>query len=122
MRYINLFENFQKDMDLNKIHNDAMKLAEEAFLLKRKGEVDKAKEFSEKAFVLEKQAALQAKEKQAGEPTESVLCRSAAALAVDCELYEEGKNLVLKGLEGNPPLEIANELFELYISIQKKLI
>lgn len=46
------------------------------------------------------------------EPTRSVLYRSAATLARDCQDYGEAKRLIQKGLMGRPVDDVAEELKE----------
>jgi len=93
---------------LNELHQQAMELAEQAFVARRREEAATARSFAYRAFLLEKQAAEQAQT----EPTRSVLHRSAATLALDCGEYREAERLVAAALAGAPPEAIANELRE----------
>ena len=52
------------------------------------------------------------------EPTRSVLYRSAASLAVDCQDYAEARRLIDKGLSGEPPEDIRQELLDLLTRIE----
>ena len=65
------------------------------------------------ALEFERQAAYAAREEAAGEPTISVLFRSAASLALDCNDSREAERLVAAALAGDPPDQIANELRDL---------
>ena len=47
------------------------------------------------------------------QPTHAVMFRSAASIAVQCGEYGKARRLIDKGLEGEPPGEIADELREL---------
>ena len=47
------------------------------------------------------------------EPTRSVLHRSAASLALECDEIREAERLIGRALSGNPPDEIAEELRDL---------
>jgi ketosteroid isomerase-like protein len=91
-------------------HDDAMRLADEAFVAQLRGDAAAATELLHKAFELERQAA----ELLAGdfnlEPTRSVLFRSAATLAQRCGEHAEAERLIAQGLAGRPPREIADEL------------
>ena len=71
----------------------------------------------------ERQAAMTAHAEQIGEPTESVLFRSAASLAYTIGEYREAERLICMGLAGNPPSEIADELRSLYdnVNLEKNL-
>ena len=55
------------------------------------------------------------------EPTRSVLHRSAATLAWRCEEYDYAKRLIFRGLDGNPPGEIAWELKDLLSKVKEAL-
>lgn len=92
------------------LHNQAMDLAEKAFLLKKEGDEVQALEQNRKALDLEKEAALLLRDEITIEPTRSVLFRSAATLAYECNEYREAEKLISYGLSGNPPQEIIEEL------------
>jgi hypothetical protein len=94
---------------VNELHQQAMELAEKAFVLRRQSKRDEARALSYQAFLLEKQAAENAKT----EPTRSVLHRSAATLARDCGEYREAERLIAAALCGDPPEVIADELRQL---------
>lgn len=51
------------------------------------------------------------------EPTHSVLHRSAATLAVQCGALQQAEKLIAIALAGHPPLDIAEELKDLFIQI-----
>lgn len=63
------------------------------------------------AFMLEKRACELMSDSKV-EPSRSVLCRSAATLAIRCEMWGEAIRLAELGLAGNPPEEIKSELVE----------
>ncbi|MDX2075479.1 MAG: hypothetical protein SFZ02_03550 [bacterium] len=88
------------------IHRQAMEIADEAFMAKRLGELDRAKSLFLQSFELELSIAQQA----TTEPSRSVLLRSAATLALHAEHYREAERVAAMGLSGNPPSEIADEL------------
>lgn len=60
-------------MTIQELHSKAIELADNAFILKFKDNIDAAKVLFEEAFILEKKAALLAKDQNLGEPTISVL-------------------------------------------------
>jgi len=95
---------------ITSLHRKAMELADQAFVARLNGDLDKAKEFSRSAFEFERVAAEQLYNNIDAEPSRSVLFRSAATLALDCGDYQEAKRLARIALSGNPPTEIANEL------------
>lgn len=101
-------------------HLKAMNFAQDALVFSSKGEIQQALALYEKAFDLEKQAALSLLDKENVEPTRSILFRSAAALAKKCQKFREAEKMVAYGLSGNPPEEIALELREIYNEIIKK--
>lgn len=101
------------------LHNRAMVHAEKAFLLKKAGDDDQALEQNQKALYLEKEAALLLKEELSIEPTRSILFRSAASLAIECNEYRESEQLINYGLSGNPPQEIREELNDLLDTVKK---
>jgi hypothetical protein len=100
-------------------HRQAMEYAEKAFCSKLKGDHTKTKEFFLLAFELERKAAELMKDSTL-EPTRSVLYRSAATLACDCDNLREAKRLAYIGLSGNPPGKIAEELRDLLKDIHHK--
>ena len=104
-------------MKIQELHNIAMELADKADLLKRQGKADEADAFFRQSLENERNAALAAKQQHIGEPTESVLFRSAASLAYTIRDYREAERLVCLGLAGNPPAEITEELRSLYDAV-----
>lgn len=94
-------------------HHLAMELADKADQSKRLGQFDKSKKYFKEAFDLERLAALKLQDRQAIEPTRSILFRSAASLAIECEELREAERMIAFGLTGNPPDEIAEELRDL---------
>ncbi len=87
-----------------------MESAELAFDAKRRGEYSRAYDLFQEAYKFEYKAAMLAVKDNAPEPTLSILHRSAASLAMDCNLYREAERLIGFALSGNPPEEIADEL------------
>lgn len=90
------------------LHQSAMHLVEQADHARASGEKIEADALYREALQKECQAvALIPKDE---EPTRSILCRSAASIAINCGDMYEALRLVETGLEGNPPDEIAEEL------------
>lgn len=91
------------------LHEQAMDWADKARAAKRSRENDAHDTFMQKAFEIEKQAALLIQSEES-EPTRSVLHRSAASMAYRCKKYREAEQLISRALAGNPPGEILHEL------------
>ena len=108
---------------IEELHTRAMELADQADLLKRQGRGDEALSLYKQSLEAEREAAYKAQRQQTGEPTESVLFRSAASLAYCVKDYREAERLVCMGLAGSPPSEIAEELRSLYdtVSLEKNM-
>lgn len=86
------------EFTLAALHNEAMRLVQEAILL------------NVKAFEMEKRAAMSLLEKKDKEPTRSILFKSAGWIALKCEMFQEAEQMARHGLNGNPPDEIRVEL------------
>ena len=106
----------------NNSHTKAMDLVEEAFILRRKGQIPESNSLFLRAFELEKEAALHFKDVLEYEPTRSVFLRSAASLAIECRNFIEAERLIAYALSGNPPAEIADELRNLLSTLHLRLI
>ena len=92
-----------------------MEFADEALLAKMEGNDQASTAFFEKAFELEKEAALSVDESDKEEVSDAryILIRSAATLAVNCGQWQEAEQLITIGLSGNPPAFIVEELSDL---------
>jgi hypothetical protein len=100
------------------LHEKAMEFAEQAEVAKLRGASRaRVQELLREAFEQECQAADQVATLLDAEPTRSVLHRSAAALAIDCGEVQIAERLITTALAGNPPMEIAIELKDLFIQI-----
>ena len=110
-------------MTIQELHTKAMELADHADLRKREGKHDEAFQLYSQSLEAEKEAAMIAQKLHVGEPTESVLFRSAASLAYDIKNYREAERLVCMGLAGDPPAEVADELRSLYdtLNLDKRM-
>lgn len=110
-------------MTIQELHTRAMELAEQADFLKMQGKDAEAKSLYGESLQAEKEAAYQARNQQIGEPSESVLFRSAASLAYGLKDFREAERLICMGLAGNPPQDVARELRDLYdqVSLERNL-
>jgi len=97
-------------MDIRELHNKAMELAALADMQKAQGNKDDAMSLFEESYSYEYQAAMSAYHTNVGEPSVSVLLRSAASLAMSCKKLREAEKLIALALSGEPPFEIAEEL------------
>lgn len=100
-------------MDAPERHSRAMKLADLAFIARLEGNAPVANDLFRQAFHEEQSAAEQLIPNRDLEPTRSVLCRSAASLALELGKLREAERLISAALSGEPPDEIAEELRDL---------
>ena len=103
--------------EIKELHDRAMSLAEDAFFARRRGDLDLSKRKFQEAFPLEKEAALRTKEEKVGEPSESVLLRSAATIALNAGMYDDAEKLACLALSGEPPGFVADELREVLAGV-----
>ncbi len=108
-----------KAEQVNQLHEQAMEIADEAFLAERAKEADKTIELYQQAFELEKQAAMMMVLDYETEPSRSVLFKGAACLALNSKNYKEAERMVFLGLSGNPPIQIGEELRLLLVEINQ---
>ena len=99
--------------EVKALHRNAMEWADLAIAARLKGDPARALAFFREAFDLEAKAAASVASNPEAEPTRSVLLRSAASLALDCNLVLEAEKLICIALTGDPPPEIAEELRDL---------
>lgn len=99
--------------EIQELHTSAMELAEEATLEQGRGNTARAAELYSQAFKQERRAAELVEADVDFEPTRSVLLRSAASLALDCQDARSAEKLIAHALAGDPPEEIACELRDL---------
>jgi hypothetical protein len=103
--------------EIEALHNRAMDLAEKAVILRLRKNIDESTEAFNAAFLLETEAAMQIKDLYDLEPSRSIMFRSAASLALNARLFRQAEQMIAIGLSGNPPEPIADELRDLYETI-----
>ena len=107
------------NFNTEQVHDKAMLISQDAFVLVAYGKEDQAIPLYEQAFELERQAAMSLLDRDDLEPTRSILFRSAAALAKKCYKYQDAEKMIEFGLAGNPPEYVAEELRELLDAVTK---
>jgi len=106
--------------DIQELHREAMDLAEMAFIAKLKGDLENAENLLREAYKKESDSAKLLVDEYDFEPTRSILFRSAASLAIECNDIRGAERLIAFGLAGNPPEEIAEELRDLLEKVNSK--
>ena len=104
-------------MDIIELHNIAMDKADEADRAKMSANNDIALALYQDAYEKEREAAYSSLAKGIGEPTTSILFKSAAFLAYDAGLLRESEQLACQALSLNLCDEIADELRDLLENI-----
>lgn len=104
-------------MDIVELHNKAMEAADSADMFLHSGNKEKAQNLYEEAYFFERDASNEAVQQHVGEPTESVLIKSAAFLAFDAQLYRESEKMVGLALSRDLPDGIAEEMRDLLENI-----
>lgn len=107
-------------MNTVELHREAMGLVDAALVARQHGEEKKYLALMRRALEQEAAAADQLADSREFEPTRSVLHRSAASIAVDCGDLPLAEKLICRGLLGNPPGEIAEELRDLLEQVNFK--
>lgn len=100
--------------EVRELHDQAMAFAEKASVAKLSGHLEQANILLRQAYEHELEAAKLLEDTSSPEPTRSILFRSAASLAIDCNALREAERLIAIGLSGNPPPDIAEELRDLF--------
>jgi len=103
--------------EVEKLHREAMELADAADAAKREGLSADATRLNRQAFKKEQRAAELVAENDDLEPTRSVLHRSAASLALACGELAHAEVLITRALSKQPPPEIAEELRDLWSDV-----
>ncbi len=102
------------------LHDKAMEFVDEAQLAKMEGNIEAYEAFLEKAFMLEKEAALKTPTGDETKLTRYLYLRSAAYLAFDTGRSLDAIQLTLMGLSGAPPAYVAQQLKDLKAKLQLK--
>ena len=102
---------------INKLHNEAMDLAENAFLAQKKGDKATFVKLSKAAFLLEKAAAMTLLSQSDAEPSRSILFKSAAFLAFDAQEFQECRDMITYTLLGKPDADIKTEMNQLFTEV-----
>lgn len=100
---------------IDELHNQAMDLAESAFLAEQRGDKNTFVQLSKEAFLLEKKAALLLQNAYDAEPNRSILFKSAAFLAFDAQEYQECRDMITYTLLGKPDDLIKAEMNQLFV-------
>lgn len=95
------------------LHNEAMDYAERALIARNSRDLEKADELFRLSLSLELNSIATLDQYPRQEPTYSVLHRSAATLALDCQDYNLAERLIAKALSADIPHEIGEELRDL---------
>jgi len=103
---------------VRELHDEAMGLAQLAVVARHQGELERAAALSRKAYELEASAADAVPYKEESEPTRSILYRSAASLAYQCQELGAARRMVAQGLAGYPPPDVQIELEDLFSRIR----
>lgn len=106
---------------INQLHDQAMDLAEKAFLAQQKGDKIGFVRLSKEAFLLEKAAAMLLKDKPEIEPSRSILFKSAAFLAYDAQEYQSCRDMITYTLLGKPDAIIKAEMKALFLEVDALL-
>mgnify|MGYP001803425442 CR=1 FL=1 len=101
--------------DVETLHREAMELVDQTVLARHSGDRTEALELLKAAFDKERAAADLVAAQFELEPTRSILHRSAAALAIECNELRHAYRLIGRALAGNPPADIADELRDLLL-------
>ncbi|MEL6555001.1 MAG: hypothetical protein AAFQ63_16275 [Cyanobacteria bacterium J06621_11] len=101
--------------DVDTLHREAMELVDQTVLARHRGDPTNALELLQSAFDKERAAADLVADQFELEPTRSILHRSAASLAIECNELRHAERLIGRALAGNPPNDIADELRDLLL-------
>jgi hypothetical protein len=96
------------------LHQEAMEIADKAFVARRAEDVENAQALFAEAFKREFAAAQTTTE----EPGRSILLRSAATLALQAQRYRDAERAAALGLAGDGPDEIIEELRTVYEQVR----
>lgn len=98
------------ESDMQLLHNKSMDRAELALLARIKGESETADSLFKESLQFELEAIEAVDQLPYVEPNYSILHRSAATLALDCNDPRTAEKLISKALAHDPPPQVADEL------------
>ena len=104
------------------LHDEAMTWANKAMVCYHTGDILTSRQYSSKAYPLERQAAFLVPYERKSEPTRSILFLSAATLAGSCFCFEDALVLIDEGLRGWPFPKIKEELLQLKEKVTADLL
>jgi hypothetical protein len=104
--------------NVNELHNQSMDRAELALLARMRGEYETANGLFVESLRLEMEAIEMIDQLPYAEPNYSILHRSAATLALDCNDPRTAERLISKALAHDPPAQITDELRDLFEQVQ----
>lgn len=99
------------------IHNKAMLYAQDALVQRVSGNEDAYRQLNQMAFSIELNAAMSLVAADR-EPMRSLLFKSAAAMALNAQMFRDAEKMIGYGLAGNPPDSIAEEMRNLFEDIK----
>ena len=102
---------------INQLHDQAMDIAEKAFLAQQAGDKTAFIRLSKEAFLLGKTAAMALKDKAEAEPSRTILFKSAAFLAFDAQEYQACRDMITYTLLGRPDPSIKSEMKALFLEV-----
>ncbi len=102
----------------NELHNQSMGKAELALLARMRGEHETADSLFMESLRLEMEAIEVIDQLPYTEPNYSILHRSAATLALDCNDLRTAEKMISKALAHDPPAQISDELRDLFEQVQ----
>jgi hypothetical protein len=105
----------------HEFHQQSMDISTEAFRAQKRNAAEEAKKLFQRAFELEREAALLVKDVPDHELPKAILFRSAAWIAFHAEEYREAERMAAYGLMGNPPDQLVKELREVLVATLSKL-
>jgi hypothetical protein len=106
---------------VRELHTEAMSLANQALIARHQKDWKRAEALARAALDYEKQAAELVPDVPDGEPTRSILYRSAASLAYQAKDFSTAQRLIAKGLSGYPTPDVEEELKKLYEQVNYEL-
>jgi tetratricopeptide (TPR) repeat protein len=107
-------------MNTIELHNKAIEIADSAFIKMYQKDFDTSKEMFKEAFKYEKEAAFSAEKENVGEPSISILFKSAISFAINAGLLNEAKLLVKQIEKKENYEEIIHELNSMLKDLQNK--